>query len=160
MSKKTIDRVSSIDIRKLTFSKDANSLNLSYGSQNQTVGLTKTRCNYGGFRFWFICPGCFRRVAVVYLSGDVRCRRCHGLVYSSERESPQDRRFRKANKIRHRLGWRPGIANLDWRKPKGMHWKTFNRLRANENAVAQCIMAGINQWVVSRNNKKNFAKNT
>ena len=155
MSKTTIDNVSSIDIRKLTFSKDDNSLNLSYGNQNQTIGLTKTRCHYGGFRSWFICPGCFRRVAVVYLSVDVRCRRCHGLIYNSERESAQDRRFRKADKIRRRLGWRPGIANPDRSKPKGMHWKTFCSLRAKENAVAQPIIDGISQWIERFKERKN-----
>ena len=148
MSKKKIDSVSSIDIRKLTVAKDANSLMLSYGFQNKTIRLTKTRCNYGGFRFWFLCPGCYRRAAVLYLYQSLKCRKCHDLVYNSERESPLDRRFRKANKIRYRLGWQPGIANLDWRKPKGMHWKTFYRLRAIENAVAQCVLAGINKWIM------------
>lgn len=148
MGKIKIDSVSSIDIRKLKFSKDATALRLTCGHLKQVIRLTKTCCNYGGYRCWFMCPACHRRMAVLYLLGDIKCRKCHGLVYNTERDTKIKRQHRKANKIRRRLGWQPGIANLDWEKPKGMHWKTFYRLRAKENYTAQCIMTGINQWVV------------
>jgi hypothetical protein len=35
----------------------------------QTVWLTWTPCHYGGQRPWWRCPGCDRRVAVLYGAG-------------------------------------------------------------------------------------------
>lgn len=55
------------------------------------VRLTTTPCNYGGVRYWFICPiskdetYCGRRVSVLYKAGDYfGCRHCHNLTYSSK----------------------------------------------------------------------------
>ena len=50
------------------------------------VSLVTTPCNFGGIRYWFGCPCCGRRVAVLYLApGDVRfrCRHCNNLTYDS-----------------------------------------------------------------------------
>jgi hypothetical protein len=35
----------------------------------------------------------------------------------------------RADKLRKRLGWEAGILNGDGGKPKGMHWKTYQRLK-------------------------------
>ncbi len=98
----------------------------------QTVKLDKTPCNYGGQRSWFRCPGCDRRVAALYgekLANSTsvknrrfKCRSCHNLVYPSQRETWSERMHRKAEKISRRMGGRWGD------KPKGMHWRTYNRL--------------------------------
>lgn len=52
--------------------------------------LVKTVCNFGGYRYWFICPmskdgaGCGRRVGVLYKGGDFfACRHCYNLTYKS-----------------------------------------------------------------------------
>jgi hypothetical protein len=56
--------------------------------------LTWTLCNFGGRRPWFICPGCGRRVARLYLeSRYFLCRYCNNLAYSSQREDRQMREF-------------------------------------------------------------------
>ena len=50
------------------------------------VSLITTPCNLGGVRYWFACPDCWSRVAVLYLApGDVhfRCRHCNNLSYHS-----------------------------------------------------------------------------
>jgi hypothetical protein len=54
------------------------------------IKLAKTRCNFGGFRYWFVCPlvkdgkYCGRRVAVLYLVGKYfGCRHCYNLTYAS-----------------------------------------------------------------------------
>jgi hypothetical protein len=50
------------------------------------VSLVTTPCNFGGVGYWFGCPDCGRRVAVLYLAlGDVyfRCRHCNNLSYHS-----------------------------------------------------------------------------
>lgn len=39
-----------------------------------------------------------------------------------------DRATRRAEKIREKLKWDPGVLNGDQWKPKGMHWRTFERL--------------------------------
>jgi uncharacterized protein YlaI len=35
----------------------------------QTIPLRSTRPNFGGVRFWFLCPDCGKRVAVLTSSG-------------------------------------------------------------------------------------------
>jgi hypothetical protein len=58
--------------------------------RNETIRLLTTRPNYGGLRWWFLCPACDNRVRRVLLppSGSCfRCRRCHRLTYRSCQES-------------------------------------------------------------------------
>ena len=62
------------------------------------VPLTTTPCNYGGVRYWFICPlvkngqPCGRRVRVLYKAGDYfGCRHCYELTYSSKNENRRDK---------------------------------------------------------------------
>ena len=37
------------------------------------VSLCKTPCNYGGHRYWFICPECKRRCGTYFLRGNGFC---------------------------------------------------------------------------------------
>lgn len=107
-------------------------------SQNYPVRIEWTPCNYGGARAWFICPaqGCGRRVAKLYLGGAIfACRHCYRLAYSSQRENLDDRATRRADKIRDRLEWEPGILNGNGIKPKGMHWRTYQRLTIEHDAL-------------------------
>jgi hypothetical protein len=92
------------------------------------VFLDSTRCNYGGERFWFLCParGCSRRVAVLYSGSTFACRHCYRLVYDSQREQPSSRALSRAQAIKEKLGGSPADDFPD--KPKGMHWRTYNRL--------------------------------
>lgn len=64
-------------------------------SFGEAIRLAKTRPNFGGQRWWFICPltvnsvACGRRVQKLYLPPDGRyfgCRTCHDLTYRSARE--------------------------------------------------------------------------
>ena len=59
------------------------------------VALTTTRCNFGGVRYWFICPlsrngvYCGRRVAKLYKAPGANyfgCRHCYNLSYESRNE--------------------------------------------------------------------------
>lgn len=113
-------------------------------SLDYPVRLQTTACHYGGLRYWFTCPAavCGRRVAVLYLGSKIfACRHCYQLVYKSQRETPDDRAARRADKIRDKLHWQRGILNLPGRKPKGMHWKTYYRLRAeHDNYTNQALM--------------------
>ena len=54
------------------------------------ISLTATRPNFGGLRWWFLCPWCYRRCGKVYMPPKGRhfaCRRCHGLTYRTCQES-------------------------------------------------------------------------
>ena len=93
------------------------------------IFFTWTGCNYGGKRQWFLCPGCHRRVAIIYGGKYFRCRHCHDLTYACQQESPPFRLTRKAQKIRKRLGASLCTSDPITEKPKYMHWKTFERLR-------------------------------
>ena len=51
------------------------------------IGLATTRPHFGGSRYWYVCPGCARRVAKLYCFEEdrqIRCRRCRGLVYETQ----------------------------------------------------------------------------
>jgi len=77
------------------------SLNLRYthtdywskekSDMDYNIRLEATPCNYGGKRYWFICPlsvngqYCGRRVGVIYSIGKwFGCRRCGQIAYSSQ----------------------------------------------------------------------------
>ena len=89
-------------------------------------------CNLGGARPWFVCSqlGCGRRAGKLYLSDHVlACRRCHKLVYDSQRENSDDRALRRLSKLGRRLGAAHGVAeHVIWKKPKGMHWRIYDSL--------------------------------
>jgi hypothetical protein len=115
-------------------------------SLNYPVRLDTTACHYGGVRYWFICPaaGCGRRVAILYMGDKIfACRHCYQLAYKSQRETPDDRASRRANKIRDKLNWDRGILNTNGGKPKGMHWKTYYRLLAKHNDFSDWALRGI-----------------
>jgi hypothetical protein len=80
--------------------RDAISLHhrrLTDGTQcNERIRVVATRCNYGGERWWFVCPSpsgekeCGRRCRLLYSPlGATRfaCRQCHNLTYESTRKS-------------------------------------------------------------------------
>lgn len=114
--------------------------------EQYAVRIVRTQCNLGGSRSWFICPaaGCGRRIAILY-GGDIFvCRHCRQLAYVSSREDIGDRAARKANQIRARLGWEPGILNDPGFKPKWMRWKTYERLVAqHDELVRRCMNASV-----------------
>lgn len=114
--------------------------------ENYPVFLDWTDCNLGGQRPWFLCParGCGRRVAILSLGGSIfACRHCYQLAYPSQRETDYDRMARRADRFRDKLGWEPGILNGNAWKPKGMHWKTFERLTAQHAVFVQISLAGM-----------------
>lgn len=112
---------------------------------NYAVHLAWTPCALGGMRAWWRCPGvgCGRRTAVLYGGRVFACRQCNRLAYRSQRETEDNRATRRADTIRLRLGWEPGILNGDGGKPKGMHWRTYWRLHAQHNEALDRALAGL-----------------
>lgn len=117
----------------------------SYGAEEwedieQRVPLEWTDCNLGGQRPWFRCSVrcndvyCGRRVSKLYAGGRLfACRHCYNLAYQSQHELPHGRATLRTQKIRMKLGGSPSLFDPFPDKPKGMHWKTYERL---------CIEAG------------------
>ena len=104
------------------------------------VTLNWTACHLGGQRPWFMCPRCGQRVAILYAGESFACRRCHDLAYPSQREGEFHRALRRARKIQRRLGW---DGPYGWRKPKGMHWLTFERLVEEHGHFDSACVAAI-----------------
>jgi hypothetical protein len=75
--------------------------------------------------WWFVCPSCSRRSAILY-AREARfvCRTCHRLSYRSQSETLSARGRRKEAKVLRQLG----SADADQvSRPKGMHFHTFLR---------------------------------
>jgi hypothetical protein len=95
----------------------------------ERIYLTSTPCNYGGYRRWFVCPHCSRRVGKLYLTTKYFwCRRCSNLAYASQRCDRMDRLTRKIQNIRTGLGGSWCLSDPFPPKPKGMHETTYRRL--------------------------------
>ncbi len=119
-------------------------------SVEERVNLTWTRCNYGGARPWFVCPGigCGRRVGKLYGPGKYfLCRHCYDLAYQSQRDSAADRWMSKAQDIRQRLGGSVSLYHVFPWKPKGMHWTTYERLWHEARAAEQRVLISMNRWM-------------
>lgn len=109
-----------------------------------SVRFTWTNCHFGGRRAWWICPACNRKVALLYCGkSNYACRKCSGLAYQSQRETQPDLAARRADKLRKRLGWKAGILNPSEGKPKGMHWRTYWRLRTLHDQHARVVFKDI-----------------
>lgn len=110
----------------------AESIKVSYEHRGKSysydIKLSRTTCNYGGHRHWWLCPSCTKRTSVLYCAGLYVCRHCIGGKYGSQLEQPIDNLFRRLNTIRNRLGWQDGIIHGIGERPKGMHQCTFNRI--------------------------------
>jgi hypothetical protein len=112
----------------------------------QRVPVEWTRCHFGGGRPWFRCTAsseghyCGRRVCKLYfLSSIFACRHCYGLSYATQLEPLRLRGLARARKIRMRLGGGPNMFDPFPSKPKGMHWRTYKRLRhLHDVAAARC----------------------
>jgi hypothetical protein len=109
----------------------------------QQIGVSWTRCHYGGARPWLHCPSCQRRVAILLRAlGGYCCRNCAGNpIYACQGKSTPARRHFEACKLRLRLG---GIASLGApfpKRPRGMHQDTYERLRRRAEGLERELSA-------------------
>ncbi len=54
------------------------------------IDIDSTPCNFGGVRYWFVCPSCGRRAGKIHLAPGRRhflCRNCSDPTYRSCQES-------------------------------------------------------------------------
>ena len=126
---------------KINYQVHESGINLSYktGSSKTSewkeielfIHFAYTPCNYGGERTWLICPNtlCNRRVTCLYGTGEYfLCRHCNNLNYQSQHQNYRDRQLTKAQEIRQQLGGSKSLFQSFPDKPKGMHWKTYQKL--------------------------------
>jgi hypothetical protein len=109
----------------------------------QKVRLVFTEPNYGGQRWWMVCPYKRIRVAKLYMpnGGDrFAGRKAWRLAYQSQRVGHKDRPFEKLFRLQRKLGCEQGWDC--WiRKPKGMWHRTFDRhLERFEELDAECAV--------------------
>jgi hypothetical protein len=96
----------------------------------QKIPVTWSRCNFGGSRPWFRCVFCKRRVGKLFNAGSFcACRTCCNLRFASQRRGTKSRRYFQALKLRLRLNGVASIAEPFPERPRGMHGRTYFRLR-------------------------------
>jgi hypothetical protein len=78
----------------------------------ELIPIASTPATLGGYRHWFLCPGCKRHCRIVYRADRFRCRLCLGAKYESQYESEPmricNRRWRIRKQLEDRGGARPG----------------------------------------------------
>lgn len=95
----------------------------------QMVALTATSPNYGGKRWWMVCPYRGGRVGKLYLppGGDrFASRKAWRIGYQSQRNTPRDTAFERLFRLQRKLGCEPGWGSYPTR-PKGMWQRTYER---------------------------------
>ena len=130
----------------------------SYGEEwrdvRQTVPIEWTMCRFGGERPWFVCSVysngnyCGRNVTKLYGAGKLfACRKCYGLAYASQQEPSNQRGLYRAQKIRRLLGGSASMFEDFPDKPKGMHWRTYDRLRGRYDRAEARSMVGLEHFL-------------
>ena len=111
----------------------------------QTVRVSKMPCNFGGERFWLICPMCgTKRANLYYIHEKWQCRICQNLGYQTQKLSPHRRSDYMLEKIRKtKLRIDPGSGVPATRRPDGMHHKThakiLNQLLGHQQASSKYL---------------------
>lgn len=96
----------------------------------QHIPITYTVPNYGGRRYWLICPANGRRVGKLYCppgGHTFASRTAWRLGYHSQRIGTRDKPFEALFRLQKKLGCREGWEQ-PIRRPKGMWRSTFARL--------------------------------
>jgi hypothetical protein len=105
--------------------------------QEQVVPFTTTATAFGGRRRWFACPQCARLCRVLFGNGRFLCRRCWGIGYRSQRESPSSRTISRMHKLRARLGGSASLSEPFPLRPRYMRHRTYQTLRARYMSLSR-----------------------
>jgi hypothetical protein len=118
------------------------------------IWLNWSRPCFGGRRYWFCCPGSGERAAKLYLPlGGHRflSRQAYRLGYACQRETRSDRLMRKARKLHRALGGDGEAIDQEAPdKPKGMHWRTYERKLAAWTGAVERADEAFALWVGRR----------
>jgi len=99
---------------------------LNGSPMTQRIRPEASPCRFGGLRWLALCPNTGRRVAYLYIGrAGVLSRHACRLKFNSQREGPLDRSLRRRDKALAKL---KADSPMAVRKPKGMHFQTYERL--------------------------------
>src|SRR5208283_282101 len=104
------------------------------------ISLDQTSSALGRERLWFRCPGCGRRVAILYGEKYFRCRRCLGLVYRSQQVSPPDRARIRTQRNRMKLGGSPSLVSSFPPRPRYMRWSKYFPMMIQDDKVLSQLL--------------------
>jgi hypothetical protein len=152
------ERVASINVEaqhhSVTLKYRSRPYSEDWSNVEQRVPIDWTPCRFGGERPWFVCAVysnglyCGRRVTTLYGAGRLfACRKCYGLAYASQQETLHERGLGKAQKIRMNLGGSPNMFEEFPDKPKGMHWRTYDRRRCAHDVAEARFLAGSMRFI-------------
>ena len=83
------------------------------------------------------------------------CRKAYRLAYRSQRETPRDRALSGAFALRRKLGADGGVGDYVT-KPKGMHWRTFERAMERIDR-AEGIVDGHKRKAIGHSNVRGYS---
>jgi hypothetical protein len=130
--------------------EEGGSLNITLGGLRQKLRLRAVPRHFGGHQWYFVCPFTSRLCSVLWLlprADKFGSRQTWGrrVAYSSQFATAHDRAIYSARHIHYQLGAKGRIAMDDHLppKPKGMHWRTYDKLAARceryENISRNCF---------------------
>jgi hypothetical protein len=109
----------------------------------QRVRVSWTRCHLGGWRPWMHCPYCNKRVAKLLKGlGGYMCRACIGNpLYTCQTKSTYGRKHFELCKIRLLLNGLASPIEPFPERPRGMHRKRYERMKARALELEQDLPA-------------------
>jgi hypothetical protein len=115
---------------------NGDSLQITYCNRKQTayqIPIDKLPCNYGGFRYYFRCPLCAKRMRILYLTSQSAflCRMCLNLAYESQQLRPTRRYWHMSDKIKSFAKHKGGDFEM-YQKPPRMHAAHFQKIRSKQ----------------------------
>lgn len=116
-------------------------------SVDEVIPFVWTETNFNGRRQWLSCLGCHSRCRIIYGGSIFRCRKCHHLTYESQYEPPFARAASQVHTLRKRLGHEGSIEDPFPPKPKGMHWRSYEKLEAQDAQLLSQWYAGVRGWM-------------
>lgn len=102
-------------------------------SENGVV-ICSIPCNYGGIRYFYLCPYCRKRYKHLYITRGKKhprlaCRKCCYLFYRTQSETQYDRLISGLSKLLHNYRLNTVFINKT-NKPKGMTKKRFYKIKS------------------------------
>jgi hypothetical protein len=109
------------------------------------LGVEKQPCNYGGYRYYFKCSSCLKRMRKVYFKNRIfECRKCLNLGYRSQRLKASSRFRETKSKILAGLILQYGSeVKRPPRMWKTTYWKKLERIRCLERRSFFAYLEGL-----------------
>lgn len=95
------------------------------------IAIDKLTCNYSGFRYFFKCPLCQKRMRFLYFAEQsiFLCRNCLNLSYESQHLRPIWRYSHMQDKAKKLIKQKGGDLDT-YKKPPKMHQNTYQKLKS------------------------------